>query len=68
MLKIEFSESLRDFRFESEGAACFYDPVRDIYHCANRFTRQQAEEFAKKHDLELQSWRPGKSCSEVNCG
>ena len=63
MIQTEFTEALRNFRQESEGAACFFDPVRNKHFCANRLTREQAEAFAQENDLQLKSWRPGESCS-----
>lgn len=68
MNKLKFTEALKEFRGNSEGAACFFDPVREVSFCGNRLTRKQAEDFAEKNDLVLKSWKPGKSCSEVNCG
>ena len=67
MLKTEFQNNLRAYRQLTEGAACFYDPVRDINFCANRLTRQQAEQFAQDNGLQLNSWNPGRSCTEINC-
>ena len=68
MKKAEFTLAIRSFRDDTEGAACFYDLVRDLHHCANKLTRQQAEKFAEDNELELKDWRPGESCSDINCG
>lgn len=67
MKKKEFIFALREFKKESQGAACFRDPRKNITFCANGLTNQQARDFARQNKLTLQNWSPGLSCSEVNC-
>ena len=67
MKKKDFNLALREFKTESQGAACFRDPLTAVTFCANGLTKKQADEFAKENKLNLVSWQPGRSCSEINC-
>lgn len=67
MKKKDFFLAIREFKAESQGAACFRDPRRDITFCANGLTHEQATAFASKNRLTLQAWHPGLSCSQISC-
>jgi hypothetical protein len=59
MKKKEFLSALREFKKDTQGAACFRDPRKNINFCANGLTQQQANNFARQNRLTLQEWHPG---------
>ncbi|MFC0184205.1 hypothetical protein SAMN04515674_102263 [Pseudarcicella hirudinis] len=60
-------EAFKGLKAITRGAACFFDPALQSFHCINGLTKDEAEQLAAAQDVELKGWQAGEVCSRIKC-